>query len=138
MATKPLTADTSVVVPVVCAWHEAHAATVEAVAGVTWLPAHVLIEAVATLTRLPGGLAVPSAHAATAVRQRFPDEPVILSADGYLRLVDTIKGTGLRGGQIYDALVAVTATAANAVLLTRDRRAEAAYRAVEARVRFVD
>ncbi len=41
MAEKRLTADTSVVVPVVCAWHEAHTATAtaEAAAGVTCLPA---------------------------------------------------------------------------------------------------
>lgn len=138
MAARALTADTSVVVPIVCAWHEAHTATLEAAAGVTRLPAHVLIEAVATLTRLPGGLAVSSVQAATVVRERFPDEPLTLSADDYLRLVDTVKATGLRGGQIYDALVAVTAKAADAVLITRDRRAEPTYRAVQAQARFVD
>lgn len=131
MAARLLTADTSVVIPIVCAWHEAHAATLEAAAGVTCLPAHVLIEAVATLTRLPGGLAVSSVQAATVVRERFPDEPLTLTADEYVQLVEAIKATGLRGGQIYDALVAATAKTANAVLLTRDRRAEPTYRAVE-------
>ena len=33
-----------------------------------------------------------------------------LTADGHLRLVQIIKVTGLRGGQVYDALVAVMAT----------------------------
>lgn len=138
MAAIRLTADTSVVIPAVCAWHNAHSATLEAVAGVTCLAAHVVLEAVATLTRLPGGLAVSSAQAVTVVRQRFPDPPMVLSADGHLRLVEIIKVTGLRGGQVYDALVAATTTSGGAVLLTRDRRAEPAYRAVEATVRFVD
>ncbi len=61
-----------------------------------------------------------------------------LTADGHLRLVQIIKVTGLRGGQVYDALVAVMATNGNAVLLTRDRRAGPAYHAVGAEVQFVD
>ena len=90
------------------------------------------------MTRLPGGLAVSALQAATVVRERFPDTPMVLSANGYLRLIETIKATGLRGGQIYDALVAATATTGDAVLLTRDRRAEPAYRAVDAQMQFVN
>jgi predicted nucleic acid-binding protein len=138
MAKKRLTADTSVVIPVVCAWHEAHAVTIEAAADVTCLPAHVLIEAIATLTRLPRGLAVSAVEAATVVQRRFPDRPMTLDAEGYLRLIEAIRHSGVRGGQVYDALVAATANTANAVLLTRDRRAEPAYRAVNAELQVVD
>lgn len=137
MAKKPVTADTSVVIPVVCAWHEAHAATIEAAAAVTRLPAHVLIEAIATLTRLPLGLAVSAVEAVTVVERRFPDVPITLDAPGYLRLIQTIKSRGIRGGQVYDALVAASANAGNAVLLTRDRSAEPTYRAVDAETKVL-
>lgn len=60
-----------------------------------------------------------------------------LDADGYLRLVGIIKARDIRGGRVYDALVGATASARNAVLLTRDRRAESTYHAVAARVDFL-
>lgn len=137
MAERPVTADTSVVVPLVCAWHEAHAETNATAGRVTRLPAHVLIEAIATLTRLPAGLAVPSAQAAAVVRQRFPDDPMTLSSEGYLHLVEMASDAGLRGGQLYDALVGATVMATDALLLTRDRRAGPTYRAIGVPVRFL-
>ena len=53
-----MTADASVVVPALSRWHRHYEAAAEALDGVAALPAHVLVESYAVLTRLPGGLAV--------------------------------------------------------------------------------
>jgi predicted nucleic acid-binding protein len=128
----PVTADTSLVIPAVTAWHEAHEFARNAVQPVTRLPAHVILEAVAVLTRLPHGLAVPSQLAVDVVRRAFPGRPFTLPATGHERLITAVARAGLRGGLVYDALVGATAAQAGARLLTLDRRAEPAYRAVGA------
>lgn len=133
-----MTADTSVVVPLVSSWHEAHV-TVTAIAGdVSQLPAHVLLEAVAGLTRLPRGLAVGTELAVRVLRSRFPDPPLILDVDDHVDLLSSLVAGGIRGGQVYDALIAATAKRAGALLLTRDRRAEPTYRAIGVQTRLLD
>ena len=52
-------------------WHERHGAAAHALAPVTALPAHVLLEVYSVLTRLPSGLAVPAAMAAATITRRF-------------------------------------------------------------------
>lgn len=54
-----MTADISVVAPSMAAWHEHHEVAPEAVGEATRVPAHVLVETVSTLSRLPGGVAQP-------------------------------------------------------------------------------
>ena len=44
----------------------------------------------------------------------------------------------MRGGEVYDALIAATAKSTGAVLLTRDRRAEATYRAIGVESRYLN
>jgi predicted nucleic acid-binding protein len=44
----------------------------------------------------------------------------------------------VRGGALYDALIAATAAKHDAEVLSADRRALAAYRAMGVQVRFVD
>ena len=44
----------------------------------------------------------------------------------------------MRGGEVYDALIAMTAKSAGAVLLTRDRRAETTYRAIGVESRYLN
>lgn len=137
MATRLVTADTSVVVPLVSSWHEAHA-TVSAEAGeVSRLPAHVLLEAVAALTRFPRGLAVETRLAVRVLRSRFPEPPLTLDSDDHADLLSALSDGRIRGGQVYDALIAATAKRAGALLLTRDRRAEPAYRAIGVQTRFL-
>jgi hypothetical protein len=128
------TADTSVVVPALTSWHEAHDLAVHAISAVDRLPAHVVLESVAVLTRLPHGLAVPMNTAVTVIGEAFPETPWVLTSDEHRDLVGHIGGSRLRGGQVYDALVGATAKRAGAVLLSRDQRAQPAYRAVGAAV----
>lgn len=138
MTELPVTADTSVVIAAVSRWHEAHTAALEATADVEWLPAHVVLEAVSALTRMPRGLAVPASRVLAALTSRFPGRPVALTTSGYRDLLRTVEHAGMRGGQVYDALVAATAVQAGAALLSQDRRALPAYRAVGVSVTFLD
>jgi predicted nucleic acid-binding protein len=45
-------------------------------------------------------------------------------------LLTLIATAGIRGGQVYDALVAATAKQANALLLTLNNRARSTYRLI--------
>jgi toxin FitB len=123
-----LTADTSVVVPALSGWHEHHEAAADALAGVAALPAHVLTEAYAVLTRLPGGLAVPAEAAAAVLASRFGAEPLQLVVAKRRRLLSTLAAAGVGGGASYDGLVALEAAAHEQILLTRDARAQDTYR----------
>lgn len=125
-----VTVDTSVVIPALASWHEAHQVAREACRAVTQLPAHVTLEAISVLTRLPGGLALAPKAAVAVVRGKFPAEPLALDAPQYVALTDAIADGGIRGRQLYDALVAATARHHAARLLSLDNRAAATYRAI--------
>jgi hypothetical protein len=116
-----------VVVAALAAWHDRHADAAAALAKVTALPAHVLVEAYSVLTRLPGGLAVPAAAAADVLEARFGDAPLRLGARERRRVVRTLADAGVRGGASYDGLVALEALAHDRTLLTLDERAQRTY-----------
>jgi predicted nucleic acid-binding protein len=123
-----VTADTSVVVAALSRWHRHYEAAAEALDGVDALPAHVLAESYAVLTRLPGGLAVPPEAAVTVLTSRFGGEPIQLTAAERRTLLSTLAAAGVGGGASYDGLVALEARAHDQVLLTRDSRAQDTYR----------
>jgi toxin FitB len=91
------------------------------------LPGHVAIEAYSVLTRLPGGLAVPAATAATILARRFEDDPLRLTDADRGSLLDTLAVAGVFGGASYDGLVALEASAHERTLLTLDQRARSTY-----------
>jgi toxin FitB len=123
-----VTADTSVVVSALSGWHENHDVAARALDGVAALPAHVLTEAYAVLTRLPGGLAVAPDAAAAVLASRFGEEPLQLAGAERRTLLSTLAAAGVGGGASYDGLVALEAAAHEQVLLTRDARAQDTYR----------
>jgi predicted nucleic acid-binding protein len=123
-----VTADTSVVVPALSRWHKHYEAAAEALDGVAVLPAHVLAESYAVLTRLPGGLAVAPEAAAAVLTSRFGEEPLQLAAAERRTLLSILAAAGVGGGASYDGLVALEARAHDEVLLTRDSRAQDIYR----------
>lgn len=127
MATRLITADTSVVVAGLTSWHEQHAQALTALRGVTRLPAHVLLESVSVLTRLPRGRAIPVAAAVARLRAEFPDDPMTLAPGQHVELLDDCARVGVVGGAVYDALVGRSAHLAGAVLRSRDRRAATTY-----------
>jgi hypothetical protein len=110
------------------AWHEQHDAAADALADVTALPAHVVVEAYSVLTRLPSGLAVPAAVAADVMGRRFADAPLEIPSRQRRSIVATLAGAGVFGGATYDGLVALQATAHDHELLTLDQRAQVTYR----------
>jgi hypothetical protein len=114
-------------VAALCTWHEHHAPAAEALADVTALPAHVLVETYSVLTRLPAGLAVPAGVASDVLAQRWNSKPLALPDAERASVIATLAGAGVAGGAAYDGLVALEATAHDQDLLTLDRRAQDAY-----------
>lgn len=125
--------DTSVVVAGFASWHEAHASAAAVLARRPRIPAHALIEAYSVLTRLPPPHRAPADVVATFLEARFSDGPLVLPGRRVQSLLATVAGAGLAGGSIYDALIGATAAHAEAVLITRDRRASSVYELVGAR-----
>ncbi len=68
-----------------------------------------------------------------------PDEPLALALDGASArgALARAVAAGVRGGALYDALIAVTADRHGAQLLTADLRAAPTYRAVGARTAYL-
>lgn len=135
--TAPRTADTSVVIPALASWHERHGDARRAVKEITALPAHVLCEAVSVLTRLPGGLVVSPPLAVDLVREAFPGEPLTLDAPAHLAFLSQIGAAQIRGKGVYHALIAATASASGAALVTLDIRAAEIYRRMGNAVEFL-
>ena len=132
-----VTADTSVVIPALALWHESHQIARKACRAVKRLPAHAMLASVSVLTRLPGGLALAGAPAVRVVREKFPGIPPMLSADEFTEFTVAIAAHDLRGGQVYETLVAATAASRGARLLTLDRHAADTYRAVGVKVELL-
>jgi predicted nucleic acid-binding protein len=130
--------DTSVVVAAFATWHEGHASSVAALARRPRLPAHVYLETYSVLTRLPPPHRAPAEVVEVFLRIRFPAAPLTLPGAAQRDLIGLAARTSLPGGAIYDALVAATVKRAAATLLTRDRRAVAAYEAVGVRYEILE
>ena len=109
------------------AWHEQHDTAAQALETVHALPAHVMLEAYSVLTRLPSGLAVPAAAAASVLTGRFSQLPLRLSDAERSALLQRLSEAGVAGGASYDAVVALEADAHGRALLTLDTRAQATY-----------
>lgn len=110
------------------AWHERHEASAQARASVTALPAHVVLETFAVLTRLPGGLAAAPQPASDLLRQRFAGPPLTLDVEERAELLDRLAREGVLGGAAHDGLVGLEVAAHGETLLTLDERARATYR----------
>lgn len=120
--------DTSVSVPALLSWHEAHAASLHASRGAV-IPAHALAETYSVLTRLPRPL--DSDDAARLLSLAYPDRRVLIpSADLHRSLVARCARARISGGAVYDAYIGLTAAESGARLLTRDRRAAGVYEAL--------
>jgi toxin FitB len=91
------------------------------------VPAHVLIEAYAVLTRLPSGLAVAAPQAASVLTRRFHQSPLRLDDAQRAGVLHTLANAGVFGGATYDGLVALEAEAHGHALLTLDLRAQSTY-----------
>lgn len=119
--------DTSVTVPALVSWHEAHDAVTAALRPGDRLPEHVALETYAVLSRLPAPYRLSAAAAGEVLRRRFPPPYLAMSADRRAELVTILATANVAGDAAYDGLVGLTAVEQGATLLSRDSRARSTY-----------
>ncbi len=123
--------DTSVVVAGVASWHEGHRLARAILDQDPRLPAHCAVEAFSVLTRLPPPHRLAAGQAWQLLADRFRSPYLTLPAADCRRLLGSMATRAIRGGAVYDALVAATVRRANATLITRDHRAAETYRRMD-------
>jgi len=138
VAPRRLTADTSIVVPALLAWHDGHARAAAALKGVRCLPAHALAESFSVLSRLPAPNGLRPSQAQILLDRAFPDEPLTLSPSGHYGVILRLAKAEVGGGRAYDAIIGATAAEADVLLLTADRRAMSTYGLVGAKFELVE
>jgi predicted nucleic acid-binding protein len=123
--------DTSVAVASLDSSHEAHGICREVlVSRRPALAGHALFETLAVMTRLPAPFRLSPASAVAVLDGAYPQRSW-LSREDQAALLPALADAGLGGGAVYDALVGWAARAAGQILVTRDRRAERVYRALD-------
>lgn len=138
MATSGLTADTSVIVPSILAWHALHSKAAAALADVRQVPAHALVESFSVLTRLPAPRALRPSQAQQVLLRAFPETPLTLGAMGHVAIIRRLADGDIGGGRVYDAIVGGAAAEAKVRLLTADRRAVPIYALVGAEFELLE
>lgn len=122
--------DSSVTIAAAAPWHVAHAAAVTALeAEPSSLIAHVGYETTAAMSRMPEGHRLAPAVVLEWLERRFSNRWLVLPASATRRALGTAVEHGIRGGALYDALIAATAAHNNHTLLSADRRAAPVYAA---------
>jgi predicted nucleic acid-binding protein len=130
--------DSSVVVAALSSWHPAHDASRAAMlADERALPAHAAFETTATLSRMPEGYRTTAAVVLEALERDFPEPWLTLGGEAARACLASAVAAGIRGGALYDALIAATAREHGATLISADRRARDAYEAIGAEVSYV-
>jgi predicted nucleic acid-binding protein len=131
--------DSSVVIAALAPWHVAHQpARTALMRDEVRLPAHVAFETTSALSRMPEGRRIAPAVVLQAIEAAFGQPWLTLDAAEQRNALQRAVGAGVRGGALYDALIAATASRHGAWLLSADRRAHGAYQAVGVEVTFLD
>jgi predicted nucleic acid-binding protein len=131
--------DSSVVIAALAPWHEAHSVARAALSeDDARLPAHVAFETTSALSRMPEGRRIAPAIVLEALKRGFTQPWLTLDAEGSSDALQRAVDAGVRGGALYDALIAATAAAHDARIVSADRRAQATYLAMAVDVKFVD
>lgn len=126
--------DSSMAVAGFASWHEHHAIARKVLAGKPRLVAHAAVETYSVLTRLPPPHRTQARIASDYLRQQFPDPLLGLPPERHRDLVATLAQRQIVGGQVYDALIGLTAAEHGATLVSLDQRASLVYEAVGAAV----
>lgn len=133
-----ITPDSSVVVAALAPWHVAYAAARDALRDTSrTLIAHVAFETTAVLSRMPEGHRIAPEVVVEALRQGFAARWLVLDATRTRRALEAAVAAGLRGGALYDALIAATAAHHGLRLISSDRRARRTYEALGVEVDYV-
>jgi predicted nucleic acid-binding protein len=130
-------ADSSVTIAALLDDHPAHDAAADALAACKTTIAHVAIETFSVLTRMPPPNRAEPSTAVTVLRERLPSAYVTLDAGSYQQAPSRLAAAGVAGGSTYDGLIALTALEHELELVSRDRRAARAYRALGVRFTLV-
>lgn len=130
--------DSSVLIAALASHHVAHERAVDAVGDAPGLITHVAFETCSVLSRMPEGQRMEATVVVDALEREFPDPWLGLDRDAQRSCLRSAVDAGLRGGALYDALIAATAREHRATLLSADRRAQEAYEAMGATVAFLD
>lgn len=130
--------DSSVVIAAIAPWHVAHAqASVALAESEIGLVAHVAYETTSALSRMPEGRRIGPEVVVEALERRFPAPWLALDAGQARFALRHAVTAGVRGGALYDALIAATANEHGAQLLSADRRAAPVYDAVGAQTTYL-
>jgi predicted nucleic acid-binding protein len=129
--------DSSVVVAALGPWHPAHEASRTALLDDDRrLIGHVAFEAVSVLSRMP--YRVTPTIVLQALDRDYPLPWLALDADSQQACLHRAVDGGLRGGALYDALIAATAVKHGVTLISADRRAQPTYEAMGVQAQFID
>lgn len=129
--------DSSITVAAFAAWHEHHELARAVVADKPMLPAHTALETYSVMTRLPPPHRVAGGAVRGFLEGNFRAPWPGLDADAYPALVAELDGLAIVGGSVYEALIAATARAFGAILVTADGRASPIYEAMGVDVELV-
>ncbi len=122
--------DTSIVIAAFAPWHESHRAARRAVTPEVVIPAHVVTETYAVLTRMPEPFRMDTQAVADYLAQQWGGRVIAPDAGLYESLPIAVATAGVMGGSTYDALVGLTAHRYGHQLLSLDLRAERTYRSL--------
>lgn len=126
--------DTSVVVAAFASWHELHDQARTTLDDGARLIDHCALETYSVLTRLPPPHRSVGEVVRDFLRLRFSEPYLRLDARAYREFVLNLPERGVTGGAAYDAVVAATAVAHSAELVSCDRRAVRTYEKIGVRV----
>jgi len=87
---------------------------------------------------MPEGLRMTPVAVREALDHDFADPWLVLDGVGQRACLRRAVDAGLRGGALYDALIAATAREHGATLLSADRRAQEAYETMGVDVSYVE
>lgn len=118
-------------------WHERHLAARQALDGGLRLIGHCALETYSVLTRLPPPHRAAPGLVRDFIAARFGASLLGLSTKAYRAFLLELPERAIAGGAAYDALVAATAAAHGAELVTCDRRAAALYERYGVRARLL-
>ncbi len=129
--------DSSVLIAALASYHSAHEQAVDAVGDAPGLIVHVAFETCSVLSRMPEGQRMEAKVVLDAIERGFPEPWLVLDQEAQRSCLRRAVDAGLRGGALYDALIAATAHEHGATLLSTDLRAREAYEVVGARVEYL-
>jgi predicted nucleic acid-binding protein len=118
-------------------WHPLHTEAASALEPGTGIVTHAAFETYSALTRMQKPHRMSPAVVREWLDLEFADRWIGLSATALRMALGRLQTMGVSGGATYDGLIALTAAASGATLVTLDRRALPTYALVGVDVQFV-